>query len=316
MSFVTGENDNYLFITFFSSSSASEITEAEAKQSIVVVYGTKTGNAYTDRLHNPNVSSMLMLNDQMVNLLCNKHLGTLKQGYVCLSADDGDEQLALYTLPTLHDYADEYNKPIPLTMGLAVDSTSPFPVLDDQTYIGIIKNALDNYDCSIGTHGNIMFTNYTREQFYNYLAKQDTNIYKITGHHPSSVLYVSHGISNSVMMVAGSFYGVCGSIPTATGDTVDKWGNNNRANMYAMKRFSLFNADITNTQIHQAVDYALAHNEILCPYWHDYIFAGEVSGVVSGNAAKARLADFIEYCMSKNVDFINFGDIPTLEVNN
>ena len=312
---VTEENDNYLFVTFYSTSSASPITEAEAKQSIVAVYGTKAGNAYTNRLHEPNVSSMLMLNDQMVNLLCNKQLGTLKQGYVCLSSDDGDEQLALYTLPTLHDYADEYNKPIPLTMGLAVDNTSPFPVLNDPDYIAIVKNAIENYDCSIGTHGNIMFTNYTREQFYNYLSNQHTAIYNIVGHYPTSVLYVSHGLSNSVMLVAGSFYGACGSIPTATGGTVDKWGNNSRANVFSMKRFSLFNVDITDTQIHEAVDYALAHNEILCPYWHDYIFAGEVSGVVSGDAAKARLADFIEYCMSKNVDFINFGDIPTLEVN-
>lgn len=315
VTFVTGENDKYIFVVFYSSSSSSPITEAEAKQSISIVYGTHSGNALTTRLDTPNIASMLMLNNQMVNLLCNRQLGTLKKGYICLSADDGDEQLALYTLPTLHDYADSYQKPIPLTMGLAGYTSPAFPVLDNQTYIDIVKNALDNYGCSIGTHGNIMFTNYTRQQFYDYLTKQDANIYEITGHHPTSVLYVSHGLSNDVMFIAGSFYGVCGSIPSSTGGTADKWGNNSRANMYAMKRFSLLSNNINDSAIEAAVDYALANNEILCPYWHDVNFGTESEGVVSGATAKARFEHFIEYCMSKNADFINFGDIPTLEVN-
>lgn len=312
---ITEPNDKYIYITFFNSNSASEITEAQAKEAISVVYGTAEGNAYTDRLHTPNISSMLMQNDQMVNLLCHRQLGTLKQGYVCLSSDDGNEQLALYTLPTLEAYATTYQKPIPLTMGLADYPSSPFDVFVDPSLLAVVVEALDDYNCSIGTHGVIKFANYTREEFYNYLLKQHENIHTITGHYPSSVLYVSDGVNNSVKMVAGSFYGVCGSIPTATGGSVDKWGNNNRANMYAMKRFSLLSVLINDTDIENAVDYALAHNEILCPYWHDINFGTAETGVVSGATAKARFEHFIEYCMSKNVDFINFGDIPTLEVN-
>lgn len=79
----------------------------------------------------------------IVNNLCYKPLGVLSKPYICLSTDDGEEELATYTIPMVT------GKGVPMTFCIWTESE----VMLDPTYTALVVDAVNNHGCEVAQHG-------------------------------------------------------------------------------------------------------------------------------------------------------------------
>ena len=250
------------------------------------------------------------LDSKMLNLLKYRPVGTTNKPYIALSCDDGTSALATYTLPRIQYWNEYYNTNIPLHMAL-FDTCA---VLTNSDYKALVIDMCENHNCSIGIHGPSPYTNYTERQLYEFLKKQETNIYTLTGIKPTSVIYPHSAYNNRIMVTSASMYNICGA--SGTDPSPFTYPDNTglyfyvgaKSNCYEVYRLSIKDTRIGNeTEIERIIDYAYDHNLIICPYFHDNDFTEYSEETNAFN--RAMLDKFITYGMSKDIEFINFGDI-------
>ena len=253
------------------------------------------------------------LDKHMINMLKYRPVGKVSKPYIALSCDDGLEPLATYTLPRIQYWNNYYNTNIPLHMALFNNS----PVLTNPTYKELVVDMCENHNCSIGIHGPSPFENYETLELYNFLQKQEQFITDTTGISPSSIIYPHSSYNDLIMTMCGSWYNICG----ASGEVPSPftYSDNNglafyvgeKSNCYEVYRLSILDQQIVgDSGIEAVIDYAYDHNLIICPYFHDIAFTNYDD--YTNNYNRARLDKFISYGMQKGIEFINFGDIPSL----
>ena len=300
----SGANDHYLTILFYNSN-YDTLSKSDIFNSMKIykdsVQETETQADYLLDLINSNI-----INDKYINLLCNKSLGVLEKGYIAISCDDGANSLADDTIPLFLGYKTTYNKDIPLTMGLMSDSQ--IFGSGNTSRLATVLSFINNTGSSVAIHGTDSYTTYTVDELYAFLDTQKeyltTNLVA-----PTSIIYPNHDYNKKTSTVAGSYYGVCATGGSNTPITYD--GNSKlagpRSNMYTLYRFSLFNAQMTNQKIKNAIDYACDHNMIFMPFFHDGTLHNDYS------RCKALLDYCVDYANSKGLTFINIGDIPFIK---
>lgn len=295
------------------------VAESQANDRYACVYvSTSTVaasdvTAYYSQENRGTVELLPQLDSHIVNLLKYRPVGKVSKAYIALSCDDGIEPLATYTLPRIQYWNNYYGKDIPLHMALFDNS----PVFANAEYTALIKDMCDNHNCSIGIHGPTPFEQYTPTYLYNFLKKQEQAIIDKTGVTPTSVIYPHSSYNDIIQTICGAWYGICGASgqiapPYTYSDDHDlPFYVGEKSNCYEVYRLSIKDTQIGNAnEAHRVIDYAIANNLIICPYFHDIDFTNYSEA--TNNFNKAMLDAFIQYGMEQGVEFVNFGDIPTL----
>lgn len=259
------------------------------------------------------VELLPQLDWRMINLLKYRPVGKVSKAYIALSCDDGHNSLATYTLPRIQYWNNYYNANIPLHMALFDNA----PVFANAEYTALVTDMCENHNCSIGIHGTQPYENYTITNLYAYLKKQWDTIIDKTGITPTSVIYPHSSYNDQIMVMTAGFCGICGasgsdaSPYTYSDDQGLAFYVGEKSNCYEVYRLSIKDTRIGNaTQAQRIIDYAIAHNLIICPYFHDDDFTEYSEATNEFN--KAMLDAFIQYGMERGVEFVNFGDIPYL----
>ena len=299
----SGANDNYLTILFYNNL-YDTLTKSNIFNSMKIYKGsvqeTETQAEYLLDLIGDNIIA-----DKYINLICDKHLGSLEKGYIAISCDDGTNSLADDTIPLFLGYKTTYNKNIPLTMGLM--SNSQIFRSDNTSRLATVLSFINNTGSSVAIHGTNSYTTYTVDELYDFLDTQKeyltTNLVA-----PTSIIYPNHDYNKRTSTVAGSYYGVCATGGNNFPITYD--GNSKlagpRSNMYTLYRFSLFNDQMTTQKIKDAIDYAYDHHMIFMPFFHDNTLHNDY------DRCKGLLDYCVNYANSKRLTFINIGDIPNI----
>lgn len=288
-----GETDVYLLFYMATSSSSCDYSKVK------IFYGTEWHDG------SPNVIDVLtgkffnlIPEANAFNLIANKPLGPLTKPYIAISCDDGAADLATNTIPLFKGYKTTYNKNIPLTMGLM--STSA--VLNDNTYLALVNEMLEDYGCEIATHGGTSYTSYSNADLVDFLNAQEAFIESKCDRKPAGIIYPYHAYNQQIKAIAGSYYGMC-----ATGYSEGiKYGQSNgaRSNMYELHRWSLFVSSQTENTIKAVVDYAYENNLLLLPWFHDNALTG-----ADATNNIALLNYLVSYAVSKGIEFISFKDV-------
>ena len=150
------------------------------------------------------------------------------------------------------------------------------------------------------------------------MKKQRDSIIANTGVTPTSVMYPYSSYNDKIMVMAGAFCGACGvangSIDTPytyTDDLGYQFYVGEKSNCYALYRLNIKDTRIGDVAgVHRIIDYAVAHNLGICPYFHDNDFTTHDDA--TNTFYRNMLDAFIQYGMEKGVEFINFGDIPKM----
>ena len=296
------------------------VAESQDTDNYLVIYTHTTEVAVADctfaysQTARGTVNLLPQLDPHMINLLKYRPVGKVSKAYIALSCDDGLEPLATYTLPRIQYWNNYYNTNIPLHMALFDGS----PVFANAEYTALVKDMCDNHNCSIGIHGTQPYEYYSSTTaLYAYLNKQWNTIIEKTGVTPTSVIYPHSSYNDQIMVMTAGFCGICGASgsdpsPYTYKDDHDLYFYvGEKSNCYEIYRLSIKDTRIGNAnEAHRIVDYAIAHNLIICPYFHDIDFTNYSEETNAFN--RAMLDAFIQYGMEQGVEFINFGDIPKL----
>lgn len=296
------------------------VAESQAGDNYLVIYASATEITATDctfaysQTARGTVNLLPQLDTHMINLLKYRPVGKVSKAYIALSCDDGHNSLATYTIPRIQYWNTYYNTNIPLHMALFDNS----PVFASTEYTALITDMCENHNCSIGIHGTQPYELYSSSTaLYAYLKKQWDTIIDKTGITPTSVIYPHSSYNDQIMVMTAGFCGICGASGsdappyTYSDDQGLAFYVGEKSNCYEIYRLSIKDTRIGNaTQAQRIIDYAIAHNLIICPYFHDDDFTEYSAETNAFN--KAMLDAFIQYGMEQNVEFINFGDIPKL----
>lgn len=290
--------DNYLILMFYDINLDTE-TLIDVVNSLHIYYDSPDFGVYDQLVH---------ADDKMVNLLKYRPVGATRKPYIALSCDDGNAALDTITIPLIQGWKSTYGKDVPVTFGLMETSD----VLNDAGMIADVIDVCANNGCAIAVHGNTSYFNYsTRKSLLAYLKKQESVISSLTGVQPTAVIYPQHDHNDFIQTLCGSLYGACGcggsNYPYTYRDDADRpFYVGAKSNAYEIYRLAIHDGMISNTQdVRDIVDYAYANNLIICPYWHDVDFTG-------ADAARllSILNEFVDYGMSKGIEFIKLGDVP------
>ena len=292
--------DNYLIFMFYDQNLDID-PYIDIVNSIHVYYDCVDYGVYDQIVH---------ADGKMVNLLKYRPVGATRKPYIALSCDDGNAALDTITIPMIQGWKSTYGKDVPVTFGLMETSD----VLNDAGMITDVIDVCTNDGCAIAVHGNTSYFNYsTRKELLKYLTRQDTVIRTLTGVSPSAVIYPQHDHNDFIQTLCGSLYGACGcggsNYPYTYRDDADRaFYVGPKSNAYEIYRLAIHDNQISNTQdVRDIVDFAYANKLIICPYWHDVDFTG-------ADAARllSILNEFVDYGMSKGIEFIKLGDVPSV----
>ena len=227
-------------------------------------------------------------------------LGKLSKPYICFSCDDGAEELATYTLPMITA------KQIPLTMCLW--STSP--VMTNNTYRAQVITAVNN-GCEVAQHGQYPWANgsqmntpFDEKTLYDFWESEKT-AFAAQGITVAKSAAYPYGYTNQlVVAMSGGYFGVNRSVYNPTDRYLVKYPDlclGERSNIYALRAANINYYNLENWQ--RIIDYTIAHNTLLCIYFHDFDLNAEQKNV---------LESVIDYAKSQQITFCNLSDIPNL----
>ena len=186
-------------------------------------------------------------------------------------------------------------------------------VMANSTYKQNVIDACTDYGCAVAIHGTWGYTNYTKRQFIKYIARQNEYLYSELGIQPNAVIYPEHAYNDFIQTVCGSYFNACGCGGTVHNFTYeDEAGRpfyvGEKSNCYEIYRLAIHDTSITSLDVvEDIVDYAEAHNYIICPYFHD-VDLGD--NAVNKDFLRSVLDKFVSYGISKGIEFITLGDIP------
>ena len=229
-----------------------------------------------------------------------KHIGQLSKPYICLTSDDGEEELATYTIPMIIE------KNVPMTF--CIWGTSE--VMLNPSYLATVKDAVDNHGCEIAQHGRDAWVQGeqwnglvpTEQQLYEFF-EAEKSVFEAAGLGEVKGCACPYGyVTPALMAQCGGYYGVFRTTNFYTeGYNVfyDHACCGPRTNMYG-----LYSRGITAYSTEEwiaNIDYAIANNYLIVIYLHD--------ANLSAND-KVKLETIIDYAKTQNVTFCNLGDIP------
>lgn len=119
-----------------------------------------------------------------------------------------------------------------------------------------------------------------------------------------------YGYTNQRMIAqTGGYFGVHRSVYNPDDDHIvmyEKYCTGPRSNIFALRAANIKNYSLNYWK--QVVDYAIAHNYLLCIYFHDF----DLDGVQDGLTAAQILEGTIDYAKQQGITFCNLSDIPHL----
>lgn len=245
--------------------------------------------------------------EYITNDLAYRPVGNQYRGYLCLTCDDGSQELQDYTIPMLME------KDVPCTFSLWATETQPSVILRTQAGIELVKSAVQN-GCSVAQHGEQRWTEMSESQLNDFFDAE-AEAFDAMGITPYGAVCPAHCINNKVRAIAGGRFGVVRAgyngfksdadrIANIKGDVLiaNPWSaSGGRSNMFGLTSFNIIDFDLETLK--KGLDWCITNNMIYVVYWHDWDLNAE---------QKQLLEDFIDYAKTTTVRFINLGDIPTL----
>ena len=275
-------------------------------------------------------------------------LGSLNEGFICFSTDDGQKQLSTYTLPMF------ISKNVPLTMCLWSTSTvlnNPVgraqilaAITDPKTVknvtitatpdgdvweMGEIVNA--NYNNAVypniaqhgeypWANGSQMHTPYNEKQLFDFWESEKAafNNYGMTVSKSAACPY---GYVNQRMIAqTGGYFGVNRSLYSPNDNNLVSYpfySNGERSNIFALDAPNIKGYSMPTWK--SAADYVKAKHYVLCVYLHDWDLTttdrnDNITDDGDGTSwtAARRLESLIDYAKSIGLKFCNLSDIPHL----
>nr|DAZ05184.1 MAG TPA: L SHAPED TAIL FIBER PROTEIN [Caudoviricetes sp.] len=202
----------------------------------------------------------------ILNNLSYKPIGSLDKGYLCLSCDDGAEELATYTIPMIEA------KGIPCTFALW--STSA--VLAN--YSADVVDAIENHGCELAQHGNQIWAEkdgaiaFTEEKLYSFFDKEQA-VWDSLGLVPKSAVCPAHYNNALVRAVAGGRFGVVRSGIDYVDNHYEYYTSGARSNLFGMSSQNVNGGSLDYWK--SVIDYAYDNHKIINLYWHDWDLSTE-----------------------------------------
>lgn len=227
-------------------------------------------------------------------LMSYRKLGTLDKGYICLVADDGTADVETVSFPIVRE------KEVPITFALWSTSAC----VTDASLFEELQEMISDYGCSVAQHGTGYFTyaddptHRTPQQLLQYLDAEEA-AWDALGITVSGCVYPNHANDEYVRAICGAKYDVCCSggknpVGTYTHNTLGK-----KSNMFNLYRINLGEQEQT---LKNAIDYAKEHEKLVIIWWHD-------NDIANDSASIAKLKTIIDYAKTRELEFINVGDI-------
>lgn len=231
------------------------------------------------------------LPNYFLNNLSYKPIGSLDRGYLCLSCDDGAEELATYTIPMIEA------KGVPCTFSLW--STSA--VLAN--YSADVVDAIENHGCELAQHGNQIWAEedgaiaFTEEKLYSFFDKEQA-VWDSLGLVPKSAVCPAHYNNALVRAVAGGRFGVVRSGIDYADNHYAYYTSGARSNLFGMSSQNVNGGSLDYWK--SVIDYAYDNHKIINLYWHDWDLSAE---------QKTILEAVIDYAKTKGITFCTLGEI-------
>ena len=227
----------------------------------------------------------------MLNLLSYRPLGTLTKGYICLVSDDGDADVATYTIPMLQSKGD-----IPCTFAVMKSSE----VFSTQSGTDALIDAVQNHNCEIAQHGGITWDQYD-ELTLNSFFDDEKAYWDSIGLTPYGAVCPAHNINNLIRVICGGRFGC---VRTGYADGVPyypNYTNGAKSNIFGLTSQS--SVDSTLNGHKTTLDYTKANNLLRIIHWHENELTAE---------KKTQLEGIIDYAQEIGLTFITMKDIPTI----
>ena len=293
----------FRYVTAYSGNTAVEAKSAEAVMSYTVPSGI---SEVILTMYIASTRGVMKGAKEPYNLFYNslsqKNVGYFEKPYICLSCDDGADELATYTIPMI------IAKGVPCTFGLY--KTSP---VFQHGYTQIVVDAVNNNNCEIAQHGGQhSWTDYNAEELVAFFDDEEL-FWKNIGVDVKSAIYPTHLSNPMVRAITGSRFGCCRSGYNYDGilyyDDESKpsgmtpyYGTGARSNLYAMSSWNMpAGKDLQFAK--DCIDWAIANNKLIHFYWHDWDL---------DSVSKQVLEDAIDYAKTQDITFIKLSQVKTI----
>lgn len=224
-----------------------------------------------------------------------KPLGSLSKGYFCFVTDDGRIGMNEYTIPTL-----VIGKGVKCTFAIM----SASEVMADAEKIAVVKDAVDNYGCSVAQHGGNRWTSFDEYQLNEFFDTEKA-FFDDIGIEVRGAVIPEHYNSQLIYAVAGGKYGVVRSgYDGHIYPTVCPYENNSngpRSNLYGLTSYNIVDLSLANNKA--AVDSALANHRLMIVYIHENSLDAAKKAVIEG---------LLDYVNETGITQITLGDIPNI----
>ena len=282
------ENDNFLFVNYYSSTLDTEISIDEIRKTIKVYYGEWEDTVY-------NISNLKNgfsnLSNELLNLISYRQLGSFDKGYLCLVADDGDITLSTNTFDILKNYD------VPCTFALMSNSD----IMNENTGdIDGLKDMINNHGCSVCQHGSNQFDTYTETELIDFL-NSEKQFWSNKNINVKGLCYPYHTNNELIRAICGSMFDICCGGWGSSYITSQYQLNTERSNIFKLSRTSVVSYEYLN----QAVDYAIQNHKLMIVFWHDKTIAND-------SDKQTLLENFISYAKTSGIEFITLDKILTL----
>lgn len=224
-----------------------------------------------------------------------KPLGSLSKGYFCFVTDDGRIGMNEYTIPTL-----VIGKGVKCTFAIMSNSE----VMADAEKIAVVKDAVDNYGCSVAQHGGNRWTQFTEYQLNEFFDTEKA-FFDGIGIEVRGAVIPEHYNSKLIYAVAGGKYGVVRSgydghiYPTVC--PYANYSNGPRSNLYGLTSYNIVDQTLASNKA--AVDSALANHRLMIVYIHENSLDAAKKAVIEG---------LMDYVNETGITQITLGDIPNI----
>lgn len=225
--------------------------------------------------------------------LAYRPLGVLSQGYICIVSDDGNADLANYTIPMM------IAKGVPGSWAVMSDSE----VFGTQAGIEAVVDSVENHGCCITQHGGSAWTNYD-EMNLNAFFDNEKQFWDTLGLMVYGACPPTGVASDIIQAVCGGRFG-CVRDGYAYGSQMviyDSYINGPRSNIYGLTSQNCVDGNISGWQAQ--LDMVKEKHYLKMVHLHE--------NELSTPERKAQLEAIIDYAKSISLTFITMKDIPTI----
>ena len=226
----------------------------------------------------------------IVEDLAYKPLGVLSKGYICLVSDDGDADLATYTIPMFE------NKGVPGTWAVMQSSE----VWETEEGTAAVLDSVNNHGCCLAQHGGAIWTNFD-EFGLNKFFDSEQEFWDTLGVTVHGAVCPQHGINNMIRIVAGGRFGCVRTGYQYVVPQYPSYVNGPRSNLYGLCSQSSIDGSLADHK--RILDTCKEDHLLRILHWHEW----ELDA-----AKKALLEGIIDYAKAIDLTFVTMKDIPTI----